>query len=71
MSEIEQLHRLLTKHLPEYALVQREALLDPERIHLLHLEALARARHRIPDWEPVPAHLISTPLRDALLDGEG
>jgi hypothetical protein len=67
MTEIETLNRLLARYLPEYALVPRSALLDPQRVHLLHLEAIARAKHGLQDWEPVPAHLAPTPLLDEIL----
>jgi hypothetical protein len=70
MTEIETLHQLLARYLPDYALVPRAALRDPQRVHLLHLEAVARAEHGLRDWEPVPAHLVPTPLMDEMLSDQ-
>ncbi len=40
---------------------------DVQRQHLLQLEKLARVRHGLSDDEPVPLHLLPTPLADEIL----
>lgn len=39
---------------------------DAQRQHLLQLEKLARIRHGLTEHQPVPLHLLPTPLFDEI-----